>query len=108
MTGETPGVRSDKRKPREDRENHRYHRYHRYHRKTTYIGRNAQNLTKLPTSSSKLSLQELLSELTKANAHLYLDNSSLNKCPKPSWQAFRPPQTANAQIDRPTFPGELP
>ena len=26
MTGETPEVRSDKRKPREDRENHRYHR----------------------------------------------------------------------------------
>ena len=31
MTGETPEVRSDKRKPREDRQNHRYHRYNRYH-----------------------------------------------------------------------------
>ena len=28
MTGETPEVRSDKRKPREDRQNHRYQRYH--------------------------------------------------------------------------------
>ena len=34
MTGETPEVRFDKRKPREDRQNHRCHRYHgsyRYH-----------------------------------------------------------------------------
>ena len=29
MTGETPEVRSDKRKPREDRQNHRYHGSHR-------------------------------------------------------------------------------
>ena len=27
----------------------------------------------------------------KQIAHLNLDNSSLNKCPKPSWQALRPP-----------------
>ena len=32
MTGETPEVRSDKRKPREDRQNHRYHRYYGYHK----------------------------------------------------------------------------
>ena len=33
-------------------------------------------------------------------AHLNLDNSSLNKCPKPSGQAFRPPpQTGNAQME---------
>ena len=31
MTGETPEVLSDKRKPREDRQNHRYHRYNGYH-----------------------------------------------------------------------------
>ena len=31
MTGETPEVGSDKRKPREDRQNHRYHRYHGSH-----------------------------------------------------------------------------
>ena len=30
MTGETPEVRSNKRKPREDRQNHRYHGSHRY------------------------------------------------------------------------------
>ena len=50
MIGETPEVGSDKRKPREDRQNHRYryNRYHRYHRKSTYIGRNVQNLKKLP------------------------------------------------------------
>ena len=28
----------------------------------------------------------------QGNAHLNLDNSSLNKCPKPSGQAFRPPK----------------
>ena len=31
MTGETPEVRFDKRKPREDRKNHRYHGYCRYY-----------------------------------------------------------------------------
>ena len=30
MTGETPEVRSNKRKPREVRQNHRYHGFHRY------------------------------------------------------------------------------
>ena len=32
MTGETPDVRFDKRKPREHRQNLRYHRYHGSHR----------------------------------------------------------------------------
>ena len=32
MTGETPEVRSDKRKSREDKQNHRYNGSHRYHR----------------------------------------------------------------------------
>ena len=31
MTGETPEVHSNKKKPKEDRQNHRYHRYCRYH-----------------------------------------------------------------------------
>ena len=33
MTGETPEVRSDKKKPREDRQNHRYHGFHRQREK---------------------------------------------------------------------------
>ena len=37
MTGETPEVRSDKRKPREDRQNQRYHRYHRKREKKREI-----------------------------------------------------------------------
>ena len=32
----------------------------------------------------------------QANAPLNMDNFSLNKCPKPSWQGFRPPK--NKQI----------
>ena len=32
MTGETPDIRSDQRKPIEDGQNHRYHRYHGSHR----------------------------------------------------------------------------
>ena len=32
ITGETPEIRSDKRKPREDRQNHISHRYHGSHR----------------------------------------------------------------------------
>ena len=32
MTGETPRVRSDKKKPREDRQIDRYHKYHGSHR----------------------------------------------------------------------------
>ena len=36
----------------------------------------------------------------QANARLNLENSSLKKCPKPSGQGFRPPpQTGNAQIE---------
>ena len=38
MTGKTPEVRSDKRKPREDTQNHRYHRYNGYHRYHGYHG----------------------------------------------------------------------
>ena len=37
----------------------------------------------------------------QANAHLNLDNSSLNKCPKPSWQAIRPlPPKKNGQYPK--------
>ena len=35
----------------------------------------------------------------QANARLNLEKSSLKKCPKPSGQGFRPPQTGNAQIE---------
>ena len=42
----------------------------------------------------------------KQIAHLNLDNSSLNKCPKPSWQAFRPPP--HAQLNREYLSGVLP
>ena len=36
----------------------------------------------------------------KQIAHLNWGTSSLKKCPKPSWQAFRPPPlTGNAQIE---------
>merc|ERR1712141_732129 len=36
----------------------------------------------------------------QANARLNLENSSLKECPKPSGQGFRPPpQTGNAQIE---------
>ena len=38
MTGETPEVRSDQRKPREDRQNQIYHRYHRYIGYHIYVG----------------------------------------------------------------------
>ena len=31
---------------------------------------------------------------------LFLNNSSLNKCPKPSWQAFRPPAPPNGQCPK--------
>ena len=41
-------------------------------------------------------LASILTPHNHANAHFNLDNSSLNKCPKPSWQA---PQTGNAQIE---------
>ena len=33
-------------------------------------------------------LASFLTPQNQANAHLNLDNSPLNKCPKPSWQAF--------------------
>ena len=32
-----------------------------------------------------------IAQMAIANTHLNLDNSSLNKCPKPSWQGSRPP-----------------
>ena len=47
----------------------------------------------------------------ETNTPLSLDNSSLNKCPKPSWQAFRPPhppRLGNARIDPATFSVGLP
>ena len=40
----------------------------------------------------------------QANTYLNLDNFSLNKCPKPSWQAFRPsPHSGNAPIEAACF-----
>ena len=36
----------------------------------------------------------------QANARLYLDNSPLNRCPKPSWQGFRPPTPPNGQCPK--------
>ena len=45
----------------------------------------------------------------QANAPLNLENSSLKKCPKPSGQGFRPPpQMDNAQIKRAPFLKVLP
>ena len=49
-------------------------------------------------------LASFLTPQNQANAHLNLDNSPLNKCPKPSWQGFRPPpphppKTGNAQMN---------
>ena len=38
-------------------------------------------------------LASFLTPQNQANACLYLDNSPLNRCPKPSWQEFRPPPT---------------